>query len=131
MQHPAEDSDRNTALYLIGSRARRLVTEHGARDAKNTCSSVTLNGDLRLTLWDPDEQGSQMLTIYDGWQTVLTCHLDHQQPQGPARNYYPRARVLVSTWNRGTWQRRLFEETVESPKPPPKKGLRLVHSRNT
>lgn len=129
MRHSAEGSDRNSALYLIGLCARKLVADHGIRDAKFKCSSATVGDDLRVTLWEPTPDGAQMLAIYDGGQTVLSCHLDHPQPQGPAKNYYPRARVLVSTWHRGSWQARLFDEQPVRPKPPPgKPGLRLVHS---
>lgn len=130
MGHAAEGRDRNTAIYLIGSQVKRLIADHGVRDAKFTCSSVTLHGDLRITLWDTDEWGAQMFAVYDGAHTVLSGHLNHAQPQGSAKNYYAPAKVLIQTWNRGTWQRRLFEEAVDTPKSPPKQiGLRLVHSR--
>lgn len=129
MRHAAEGRDRNSALYLIGMCARKLVADHGIRNTKLKCSSATVGDNLRVTLWEPESNGAQMLAIYDGDQTVLTCHLDHPQPQGLAKNYYPRARVLISTWHRGSWQGRLFSDQPALPKPSPRKpGLRLVHS---
>lgn len=131
MRHSAEGSDRNTALHLIGLCARKLVADHGVRDAKLNCASAMIGNDLRVTLWEPTPDGAQMLAIYDGGQTVLSCHLDHPKPQGPAKNYYPRARVLVGTWHRGSWQARLFEDEPVRPKQPPRTPeLRLVHSRD-
>lgn len=131
MRHAAEGGDRNSALYLIARAARTLIADRGVWDAKRKCSSTTVGDDLRLVLWQPAPTGAQMLAIYDGGQTVLSCHLDHPQPQGAAKNYYPKARVLVSTWHRGSWQARLFDEQPVRPTPMPQKpGLRLVHSRD-
>jgi len=129
MGHAAEGRDRDVAIRLIGSRVKKLVADHGVRDPKSTHSSVTLQGDLRISVWDADERGAQMFVVYDGGHTVLSGHLNHAQPQGPAKNYYAPAQILVQTWNRGTWQRRLFEEPVDMPQSSPKQnGLRLIHS---
>lgn len=130
MGHAAEGRDRNVAIHLIVNRVKKLVADHGVRNPKSTCSSVTLQGDLRIALWDADQRGAQMFVVYDGAHTVLSAHLNHAQPQGSAKSYYAPAQVLVQTWNRGTWQRRLFEEPVDMPNRSPKQnGLRLVHSR--
>lgn len=134
MGHPAEGSDRNTALYLIDLRIKELVSQHGVRHAKYACSSVTLPGDLGVTLWDPGKKtgsDARMFYVQDGGHTVLSGWLDHHVPGAPNKNYYAQARVLASTWHRGTWQRRLFEEPVDVPKSSPqKKGPRLVHSND-
>lgn len=135
MKHASELRNRNMAIYAIADRIKWLVANHGVRDAKLKCSSVVVGDDLRVVLWKPERRdGPQMFVVYDGGHTVLSGTLNCSKPTWPAK-YYEAGRVLVQTWHRGAWQRRLFEDEPEgreapvvTPNTPRQKGLRLVHS---